>query len=657
MAHYRQFVQSPISPAIVLDVDDHTLVTVQTGSSVSSPSRRYSSSPRLTEHGDHLTSAYFGDRQVLLKLKFVAGSTAAAQSAFLQKLARIVGQGAWLKWQDEGKARPQFFRTKPADVAIVDYILTADPTREITVTLPAEPGAASLPVTGTAVVTNDPTAASNPMMIRFGPIEGDLPTSPQLRFTTPDAAHRIALASCALITALPLVSDAFNRANSATTMGNADTGQAWGAAIAGTFGIDAQRAYVATIAGASLYSYNTIDSGLSDVIIETTIAVRQSDGFTGIRLRGSGANGFSILHNQMWNNAATVGPGFSETFVTGDRMRVEAIGQTITVYRQAAALGGGWTQVMTTTTATYLTQTQHGITAFGSQAGTSRWENFTITPSVQAAPYYKSLVAATKDATPPTGWTITDAADATNVSGNKRTLASSGSVAMIVPTDAVLLQWEDLPIGNYRVWVRVTGIDAGTELLFWNKPPSTGSVLLEEEAAARVTVDVANTGHDWITLGVVAMPGSAPLADAVHGLDTDLGPALWNFGVRKDASMSIDLDAIVLVPAGRPGTSVKQGSVEVPASYTSKTVTFDGINKRRYGKGISALTPGVTSPFMPSDIRGGLPELVPGAANVLHLFATAAAPAAASRIDDSKALTTTVEYTYLPLSIYDHPDA
>ena len=39
-----------------------------------------------------------------------------------------------------------------------------------------------------------------------------------------------------------VVSDSFNRANSASSLGNADTGQAWSSVI-GTWGIDANRAY------------------------------------------------------------------------------------------------------------------------------------------------------------------------------------------------------------------------------------------------------------------------------------------------------------------------------------------------------------------------------------------------------------------------------
>ena len=59
----------------------------------------------------------------------------------------------------------------------------------------------------------------------------------------------------------PIISDGFNRANNALTLGNADTGQAW-QALSGTWGVSNGKAYVA-VAGA-VTSVCSIESGVSN---------------------------------------------------------------------------------------------------------------------------------------------------------------------------------------------------------------------------------------------------------------------------------------------------------------------------------------------------------------------------------------------------------
>lgn len=61
-----------------------------------------------------------------------------------------------------------------------------------------------------------------------------------------------------------LVYDSFNRADNATTLGNADTGQAW-TALAGTFGISGNQAYVASHVGAdrAVLNANAFDYALT----------------------------------------------------------------------------------------------------------------------------------------------------------------------------------------------------------------------------------------------------------------------------------------------------------------------------------------------------------------------------------------------------------
>ena len=273
-----------------------------------------------------------------------------------------------------------------------------------------------------------------------------------------------------------------------------------------------------------------------------------------------------------------------------------------------------------------------------------------------SAPFYKSLSADTINASPAVGWTVADTADATMVAGTRRRLTKASGTLLVRPTSAVMLQWASLPPGDYRVMVRTSAAPAGAELLFFNRPPSTGSELIYSEAVGKATVAATTTGKDWHDLGVVAMPGGAPVTDIAYGLAGATGPALWNLAVNlTTATGTLDLDAIVLIPVGRPNTITKLGSVMFPANYTSRAVTWDGLTYRRFASGESTFTAGVASPCSSSEVTGGNPVVAPGASNVLHFFTTTANSAVASRVSDDKAATTAITVTYRPRYYYVRP--
>lgn len=273
------------------------------------------------------------------------------------------------------------------------------------------------------------------------------------------------------------------------------------------------------------------------------------------------------------------------------------------------------------------------------------------------APYYKSLASGTVIAAPPAGWTVVDAADATMVGGNRRRFTKASGTLLCRPTTAVVQQWASLPAGDYRVMVRTSGAPAGTELLFFNRPPSAGSELIYSEAVGKAVITTANAGKDWFDLGVVAMPGGAPLTDVAFGSAGATGPALWNVAVHfTGATGTIDLDAIVLVPAGRPNTITRHGTVTFPSTYGTRVVTWDGQNSSRYADGISTHTAGVSTTLAASDLTGGNPLVGPGGTNFLHFFETTADPASASRVSDDKSLTTVISWSYNPRYLYSRPD-
>ena len=244
----------------------------------------------------------------------------------------------------------------------------------------------------------------------------------------------------------------------------------------------------------------------------------------------------------------------------------------------------------------------------------------------------------------------------TMISGSRRRLTKSSGTLLARPTSAVMLQWASLPPGDYRVMVRTGQATAGSELLFFNRPPSSGTELIYSEAAGKLTVTQTSLSKDWCDLGVVSMPGGAPITDIAYGLPGATGPALWNLAVNATtATASVDLDAIVLVPVGRPNTITRLGSVMFPSTYTSRAVTWDGLLYRRFASGESTFTPGTASPCATSEVTGGNPVVAPGASNVLHFFTTTAANASGARVSDSKTATTAISVSYRPRYYYVRP--
>lgn len=858
MTHYYQFVRKPEAGAeVLLDLDPDDGVFWLEEASVSPPEMRRIVNPSVREDGDVETGSSFASREVNLKLTMRPGVTAADQAAAIKTLLGILDkrEGAWLKWQSEGISEPTFFRTKRASAQIVDEIADLTPDRDIMLALPADPFGYSLPVTGSATVTNDPTTGTHPMFFVMPEIEGDVLTPVWFEFPDVDAAHRTLVASQADLTveggevlvyddfnrpdnvnvgaptigpapvnqagvfgvinhsgyfstdssglvsmAYPVAEadvtvemtwgdkwgtvdgaalwlrspsagngywladdiayrvaagaftslgawtgsvifepgdvmrvvasgtsikvymqrsgegeftlvktltdstyttatnhglstfgangdrirfddieiraasagmtapyykalstpwvvtstliDDFNRANDASAIGDTSTGGGdvtWDTEN-GVFGINSNQAYVVTAAGASALSRASIDFGQADIAIEVTIVTMQADGRTGILFRSNGAvgSGYAIYNNKVVIASTQVqaGSAFSATFLSGDRMRVVGVGTLIKVYRQAAA-AGAWVEVYSfTTPGTYVTNTHHGLAAYGSQANTARWDNFSYDTPV----------------TFDTGsWQRTDITDTAMVSGARNRVQKTSTNAdpdLYIPFSSTVQQWDDLPPGDYRVMVRVsnsseTGIgNASPQILFFNRPPEDGTTYTVEEAASSVTIEGTHAAADWYDLGVVAMPGNAPVSDIVFDLDDEPLPALWSLGVwRNTGVMSIDLDALVLVPAGRPGTIARHGSVQFSDTYTDKVVKWDGVNGRRYALGEPLAKPGTAIPVAPIDVTGSDVEVLPGAENVIHLFATVAT-ADSDRVGDSKALTTVVSWKYWPRRLY-----
>lgn len=172
-----------------------------------------------------------------------------------------------------------------------------------------------------------------------------------------------------------LISDSFNRADSAVSLGSADVGGAW-TAEAGTWGIASNRGYKATV---NQQGYASIDTGVSDNIdLECTFPVAGTAG-GGILIRSNGLNADG------WFVEACASPAvfyFHQTatlnglynlpanYGAGDTLKVQVRGNVYTFLKNGAANGS-----YTDASNFFLTNTRHGLRDYG---GTARFENFTV---------------------------------------------------------------------------------------------------------------------------------------------------------------------------------------------------------------------------------------------------------------------------------------
>lgn len=163
------------------------------------------------------------------------------------------------------------------------------------------------------------------------------------------------------------VTDNFNRADSATSLGFTSTGAVAWQPISGTWGIVNNKAYVANGVTGSI-CLAAVETGLSDCTVSVKIA--QKSGTTliaGLYLRGSGVNdhyvlemgagatGTTSLYKKVGGGAYTViGSIANTTFLAGDVMTAVMSGNNITVKKNGTTL-------FSVTDSAHATKTMHGL--------------------------------------------------------------------------------------------------------------------------------------------------------------------------------------------------------------------------------------------------------------------------------------------------------
>lgn len=166
------------------------------------------------------------------------------------------------------------------------------------------------------------------------------------------------------------VTDSFNRANSTTTMGVADTGQTW-VPNSGTWGIDLNRA---RLVSATAQASTVVDSGLADGTVESLLVVHAANG-CGLCFRSTNDANYLTLDNatgavyRRQAGAFTLIGNANIGYTSGDVMAVVLSGSSIVLKKNG-------TSILSVTDAFNATATRHGYRADNKPE--VRWDNFSV---------------------------------------------------------------------------------------------------------------------------------------------------------------------------------------------------------------------------------------------------------------------------------------
>lgn len=168
------------------------------------------------------------------------------------------------------------------------------------------------------------------------------------------------------------VYDSFDRADSSTTLGTADTGQVWATVIdtgsPGTtgWGIISNTAYMPSGAFQNL-AY--VDSGLSDCTVEVTMVNAAGDAGVCFRVV-NGSNNFVSTSNALF---VRVSGSFTNLgswgYVAGDTIKVVLSGSSIKCYTNGV-------EQLSVTNTNHQSATNHGMRRNGGFA--VRWDDFRV---------------------------------------------------------------------------------------------------------------------------------------------------------------------------------------------------------------------------------------------------------------------------------------
>lgn len=180
-----------------------------------------------------------------------------------------------------------------------------------------------------------------------------------------------------------VISDSFDRANSATSLGTTDTGQAWSVPLdylgaQPVFGITGNLAYPVT--NTNNRAWALVDPGFADHMVQAKVTFTAATAIFGLAVASdaTGANSYTTNLSSLakWvNGTASTLLTFPSTVATGDTVRVTRKGDTLSVYIQPASTGTFNLQGTVTDAANHGTRV--GLNARATWT-TARWDDFRV---------------------------------------------------------------------------------------------------------------------------------------------------------------------------------------------------------------------------------------------------------------------------------------
>jgi hypothetical protein len=181
-----------------------------------------------------------------------------------------------------------------------------------------------------------------------------------------------------------VIADSFDRANSATSLGSTDTGQAWSVPLdylgaQPVFGITGNLAYPVT--NTNNRAWALVDTGFADHMIQAKVTYVSATANFGLAVASdTTGNAASYTANMSslsrWvNGTATTLLTYPTVVATGDTLRVVRKGDTISVYSQPGSTGAFNLQGTVTDATNHGTRV--GLSARATWT-TARWDDFRV---------------------------------------------------------------------------------------------------------------------------------------------------------------------------------------------------------------------------------------------------------------------------------------
>ena len=213
--------------------------------------------------------------------------------------------------------------------------------------------------------------------------------TPSIQLTlSPDAGAAVFTAtttpSITLTFAGNTVTDSFDRANNASSLGTADSGQVW-SSLVGTWGISSNKAVVSNVAS---WGHAVLESGIADAVVQATLsptdaaqtfisglALRIQDATNGLAFRIRPQFGLASLIRLVNGSESTI-RSVSYTRSASSVLRVNCTGTTIDCYVDDVLV------IHATNVTDFPTATKHGLYCFASVPNT--WDNFSVSTRLLA---------------------------------------------------------------------------------------------------------------------------------------------------------------------------------------------------------------------------------------------------------------------------------